>query len=204
MALNLVTAPATEPVTLTEAKAHCRVSGTDEDTLITSYLLAARRHLEAETRRAFVTQTWDWTIDYRWPCIWDRHYQFHRPQITVPLAPLQSVTSISYVDEAGDTQVLATDQYRVTQLNNARAEGLIEPAYDVSWPTLREQTAAVTVRMVCGYGHASNPMPEELRQAMLLLIGHWYNVREAVNIGNIVNESPLSVASLVFPYRLIY
>lgn len=197
MGLTLVTGPSTEPVTLAEAKAHCRVAISDDDGLIAGYILAARVHLETETRRAFLTQTYDATYDYEWPVIWDRCTSTYRPQITIPKPPLQSVTSVSYVDDAGASQTLAANQYRVSANG---IEGLIEPAYNVSWPTVREQMACVTVRFVCGY----TSFPEPLRQAMLLLIGHWYENRETVNVGNITGEIPFAVSALVFPYRVFY
>lgn len=200
----LVLGPAADPVSLAEAKAHCRVYIDDDDGLIAGYALAARMHLETETRRAFLTQTWDCTLDNEWPWEWDRRKQGRKYRITLPKAPLQSIASISYVDSSGTTQTLAADQYRVSGANERLGEGLIEPAYGVTWPSLRDQSAAVTVRFVCGYGPVSNPFPEELRQAVLLLLGHWYENRETVIVGNPATEMPLSVSSLIFPFRLFY
>lgn len=201
MGLTLVTGPSTEPVTLAEAKAHCRVAISDDDGLIAGYIIAARMHLETETRRAFMTQTYDATFDYEWPRVWDRCKVDYRPQITLPKAPLQSVTSVTYVDDAGASQTLATDQYRVSANG---IEGLIEPAYNVSWPTVREQMGCVTVRFVCGYGANPSDVPEPLRQAILLLVGHFYENREPVNVGNIVTPLPFAVDALVFPFRVFY
>jgi uncharacterized phiE125 gp8 family phage protein len=199
----LVTGPTLEPVTMIEVKAHCRVDIDDDDGLLAGYILAARMHLETETRRAFMTQTWDYTLDNEWLWEWDRRCQKRRYRIALPKAPLQSVTSISYVDSNGTTQTLAADQYRVVDASNRLAEAWIEPAYGVTWPSVRDQAATITVRMVCGYT-GTNAFPEELRQALLLLIGHWYENRETVNVGNITSELPFSVASLVFPFRLFY
>lgn len=200
MATTLVTPPTADPVTLVEAKAHCRISIDDDDGLIAGYILAARHHLETETRRAFATQTWDLTIDDEWPIA--RVNGCYRNRIVLPRPPVQSVTSISYIDGAGATQTLAADQYKLAKADTG--EWLIEPAYGVSWPTVRSEMAAVTVRFVAGYGTNPGDIPEPLRQAMLLLIGHWYENREAISIGNIVNELPLAVAALVFPFRVFY
>lgn len=197
MGLTLVTGPSTEPVTLAEAKAHCRVAISDDDGLIAGYIIAARVHLETETRRAFLTQTYDVTFDYEWPRVWDKCLTAYRPQITLPKAPLQSVTSVSYVDDAGASQTLAADQYRVA---SGGIEGLIEPAYDVSWPTVRPQMGCVTVRFVCGY----TSTPDPIRQAILLLVGHWYENRESVVIGQAPAQLPMAVDALMFPYRVFY
>lgn len=199
MGKALVTGPSLDPVSLAEVKAHCRVSIADDDGLLAGYLLAARQIIETDLRRPLITQTWDYFIDDDWPCEkvagrWQR-------RITLPLPPLQSVTSVTYVDSSGAAQTLATDQYRVS---TKRHEGVIEPAYGVSWPSVREQVDAITVRFVCGYGSNPSDVPEPIRQAMLLLVGHWYENREAVNVGNIVTPLPFAVDSLIFPFRVFY
>ena len=206
MGLTLVTSPASDPISLAEAKAHCRITGSDEDGLLAGYLLAARQFCETYLRRGFSTQTWDHTLDDGWPCIpvGTRNYQRVDHRIMLPKPPMQSVTSVKYIDTSGVEQTLAADQYRVLNANQERGEGFIEPAYGVTWPTVRQQSQAITVRFVCGYESALNPFPEPIRQGMLLLIGHWFETRETVNIGNIVNELPFATEALLFPYRVFY
>jgi uncharacterized phiE125 gp8 family phage protein len=58
---------------------------------------------------------------------------------------------------------------------------------------------AITVRIVCGY----SAVPEPLRLAMLLLIGHWWTNRDAVTTNSLA-ELPLGVDSLMGPYRVFY
>lgn len=206
MGLTLVTPPAAEPVSLAEAKAHCRITHPDEDGLIAGYLMAARAHAEVYTRRAFVTQTWDLKLDDGWP----RQIRASTTarscayRVDLPKAPAQSITSISYVDTDGTLQTLAADQYRLLRANQERDEAAVEPAYGVTWPSVRQQGETITVRFVCGYDAVLNPFPEPIRQAILLLVQHWNENREAVVIGTIVNELPLAVESLLFPYRLFY
>jgi len=200
MGKYLYAAPAAEPVTLTEVKSHCRIDHSTDDTLLAGYMLAARHYAETYLRRALITQTWDLLIDYDWP-IENVGNGFAR-RITLPMAPLASVTSVTYVDSAGDTQTLAADQY---QVSIKRQEGVIDPAYSVTWPVVRNQIDAITVRFVCGYGASgSGYVPEPIRQAMLLLIGHWYNNREAVIVGVTTSEVPFAVEALLFPYRVFY
>ena len=71
-----------------------------------------------------------------------------------------------------------------------------------SWPATRYQTNAVTVRIRVGYGADGTAVPAAIRQWMLLQISHWYEHRESVNVGNIVNEMPY-VAALLDPYRIL-
>ena len=159
MGLSLVTGPATEPVTLAEAKAHLRVTIADDDGLIAGYILAARRYAEGYTRRSFCTQTWDYTIDYCWP--WVKRDCYLARRITLPLPPLQSVSSITYVDTDGASQTLASDQY-VVKIDDT--SGIIEPAYQVTWPEVRYQLSAITVRFVSGW----TQVPDEIRTAIML------------------------------------
>lgn len=200
MATRLVTPPTVDPVSLIEAKAHCRVDIADDDGLLAGYVLAARAHIENETRRAFMTQTWEATFDYEWPSL--RIYGCYRQRIVLPRPPVQSVTSVKYIDTAGVEQTLASDQYKVSKSDTG--EWYVVPAYGVTWPTVRREMEAITVRFVAGYGSNPGDVPEPLRQAILLLIGHWYENRETVNVGNITSELPMTVASLVFPFRVFY
>lgn len=187
MGLSLITAPSVEPVLLAEAKAHVRQTEDDHDELISLMIIAARKHVEDETQRALCTQTWDYTIDYEWP---DR--------IRLPLPPLQSVTSISYVDTAGASQTLASNQYLVN-LSGGSGEGVIEPAYGVTWPSLRRQMSAITIRFVAGY----STVPEPLDMVIKMLLSHWYTNTDAVVTGTIATTIPLAVNSLMFPYKVL-
>lgn len=187
--LTLATAPAAEPVSLTEAKLHCRVDTDDEDDLLTMLVAAARQYVERLTGRALITQTWRLTLDcFPYGC---------RPVIRLPRGKTSSVTSITYVDTEGTTTTLAADQYRV---NMDGEPARIEPAYGVVWPTTRDVLEAVKVTYVAGYGAAGSAVPEALRQAMLLLVGHWYANREAVVTGTIATPLQLTVEALTAAY----
>ena len=202
MGLSLVTPPTLDPVSLAEAKTHCRVDSTDDDGLLAGYLLAARQHAEQYTRRAFLSQTWRLTLDDDWPQAVNRCTTYVRDRVVLPRPPAISVTSVQYIDTAGATQTLAVDQYKLVLLDTG--EAAIDPAYGVTWPAVRRESAAITVTFVCGYGVNPGDLPEPIRQAMLLLIGHWYENREAVNVGNIVSALPFAVEALLGPYRIFY
>lgn len=191
--LSLVTGPALDIVSLAEAKKQCQVDIAADDGLIAGYILAARRHCELYTGRAMIEQTHDLTIDHNWPFV------FGLQRILIPIVPLVSVTSISYLDVDGNSQTLAANQYRVVTRSEA-ARGWIEPAYGVTWPGVRCVSEAITVRFVAGYGTqpGAHPNLDVFRQAMLLLIGHWYRNREAVDASTL-GELPLGVASLLQP-----
>jgi uncharacterized phiE125 gp8 family phage protein len=184
MGLSLVTAPAAEPISATEAKAHCRVDHSLDDTLIGTLITAARQRIETWQRRQLVTATWDWKLD-DFPRDGDRTFY-------VPLPPLQSITSITYVDADGNSQTLSSSVYTVDAVSEP---GRIVEAYGQSWPATRKQPNAVTVRFVAGYGLAA-AVPEATKAALKLLVGHWFANREAVQPGTLT-ELPLAVERLL-------
>ena len=189
MGLSIVTGPTTEPLTLAEAKAHCRIDISDDDGLLAGYILAARHWIEGQTHRAMVQRTYDYTIDWCWPT------KNCRSWIDLPFPPLVSVTSVSYVDTNGATQTLSTSLYTV--MTN-RPVGAITNAYEQTWPDLRPQVEAITVRFVAGYAS----VPDDLVQAMKMLVAHWYENRETVVIGQ-ATEVPMAVEALVSAYRVV-
>jgi len=179
-------APASEPVSLAEAKAQCRIDSTDENDLVSALIATSRTHLEEITWRAFITQTWRLTL---------RGFPCGGQPLVLPRPLLIAVGSIAYLDTAGDSQTLSASDYVV----DASAEpGTIEPAYGHSWPTTRDHPAAVTITYTAGFGNAA-AVPPDLVHAMKLLIGHYFENREAVTQGG-MNELPLAVRALVAPW----
>lgn len=182
MGLALVTAPSAEPVTLAEAKAHLRVTSTDEDTHITSLALAVRRHVENLTRRALISQVWDYSLDY-----------FPSWEIEIPLPPLVSIGSVKYLEAAaGVDTTLAASEYRVDAV---RQPGRLTPEFGKVWPSTYGVVNAVTIRFTAGFANAA-AVPQEIKQAMLLLIGAWFEHREEIITGTIVAALPMPAASL--------
>lgn len=198
MALNLVTGPVSEPVTLTEFKAHTRIDISDDDGLVAGYLLTAREMVEAQTRRKLMPQTWDYVIDYGWPYFGGVH------QITLPVNPVISVTSITYTDNNGASQTLDASQYKAACRDSY---SFIVPAYGVTWPDVRCDLGAVTVRFRAGYLDDSvspsvDAPPWPLKQAILMLASHWYENRETVD-PRTLGSVPYGFESLISPYRIV-
>lgn len=181
-------APAVEPVSRAEAKLHLRVSDTTDDDLIDTLIAAARTHVENVTGRQLITATWTLYLE-SWPA-----------RLQLPHPPLQSVTSITYVDFNGDTQTLSTGLYDVNVYPTG--DGEVVRGYTDSWPAVRGHLNDVTVTYVAGYGDAATDVPAAIVQACQLLIGHWYANREAVVTGTISTEIQFTVDALLSPYRL--
>lgn len=189
MAIVLITAPDEEPVTLAQAREHVRATSTDEDALIVNLIKAARRRVENYTWRRLITQT----IDYALDCFGDSGQV-----LELPCAPVQSVSLLKYIDTAGVEQTLSSLLYQV----DVKSEpARIAPAYGEIWPSIREQMNAVTIRLVCGYGLAAQ-VPEDIKAAMLLIIGHLFEHREEVGDFETF-PVPSAVEALLFPYRVM-
>lgn len=179
-------------------------TNTTLDPTINTLIKAARQHVEAYTSRALITQTWDWKGDS-----FRQLRDFCAPSspMKVPLPPLISVTSVTYLDTAGASQTWSAStgwQSDIPTGSPWMPHGRIMPKENQSYPSTQSSTFnTVTVRFVCGYGAAST-VPQPIKEAMLLLIGHWYEHREAVNIGNIVNLVtlvPIAVDELLREYQ---
>lgn len=186
MGLKLITGPGIEPVSLPEAKLHLRVDGDDDDTAIMSQLMAARRWAEQAAWRAFITQTWELTMD-AFP---------GTDRIELPRPPLQSVTSVKYTIDAGTEYTYASSNYIVDTDNEP---GRIVLKSTSSWPSdSLYPVNGVRIRFVAGYGDDAEDVPEHFRQAVLLLLGHWYENREQVVVsGAVPKELPLGVEALL-------
>ncbi len=184
MGLNLTTAPTREPLELPIVKDHVGLAESDasQNRLLTGLIRTARAYSEKVTGRAWVTQSWTLTLD----C-------FHT-RILLPKPPLISVTSITYIDSDGDSTILSSSLYDVS---TAKMPGVIEPAYNQSWPTTRSDQEAVSILYQCGYGTTDAAIPADAVAAMLLMIGHWFENREAVVTGTIATTMPQSATALL-------
>lgn len=189
MALHLTAAPAAEPISVAEAKAHLRVDAGDEDALIGALIVAARMLVERTLGLALVTQTWSYFLD-AWP---------ERGCIALPLLPVQAVIAVTLHDDDGGASVLDADDYAVDVLSG--------PARLVLTATLPPVTTrafnAYEVAFTAGYGDAGPDVPQTIRQALLLLVAHWFERREPVELGSGPQEVPAIVAGLLQPYRRV-
>lgn len=184
----LKTAPAAEPVTTAEAKAHLRVTSSADDTYIDTLVKVARRRIEERTGRALINQTWYLYLDEFPDC--DR--------IRLPKAPLTAITSLKYKDTTGAETTWSSSNY-ITDLNPTPGELVL--TYANTWPAVSLYPASpITVEYTAGYGASGSAVPEELRQAILLAVGHWYENREEVVTGTIVSPLPMQFEWLINPF----
>ena len=175
----------TEPITLAEVRQHLRLPENEtEDNLLLSLITTARSYCEHYTRRALAEQTLEVYLD---------RFLSTDP-IELPCPPLQSVTEIGYKDSTGEETILSPSDYLVDSVSES---GQILPAIGTNWPAFTPYPASpIRIRFVAGY----EELPVSIRLAMLLLIGHWYENREAT--GNASSVIDFSVHSLLAPYRV--
>ncbi|MDX2277722.1 MAG: head-tail connector protein [Hyphomonadaceae bacterium] len=186
---ELVTAPIEEPVTLAEAKEHCTVEHAEHDDMITRMIAAARRHIESQYGLALVTQTHKATVD-----AFPESGLKLRPY---PVAELESVevwTGSAFTAQSLSTYLLVKGRPAAAYLTDG-----------VPAPLPARTRAGVVVTFTAGFGDDSTEMPEDIKQACLLLVAHWYANREAsisskTGFG-VSAELTRGVSDLLAPYR---
>lgn len=165
-------APAVEPVSLAEAKTHCRVDTSDDDAYIGTLITAAREYIEEALDISTISQTWEARYDV-----------FPLWEIILPRPPMAAGTvTVVYRDEAGQLRTV-TSAADAFQVDKNVVPGRIYPLYNQVWPAVRGDENSVTVRWIAGYGASGASCPAILRQACLLLCAHWYEMRQPVFAG---------------------
>ncbi len=193
----LKTAPATEPITLNEVKANLHIDSSDDDSDLTRLIVAAREHAETVTRRALMPQTW-----IARSCGFPGYYG----SIRLPYPPIQSVSSVKYYDRDGVLITLdALTNYQVSGLPISGAASdspaVISLRYGETWPDVQLQNPeAVLIEFVCGYADATK-IPADIKEAMHLMVGHWYANKEDSLVGTIIVKIPNGAETLLFRHR---
>jgi uncharacterized phiE125 gp8 family phage protein len=188
MPLILTSGPSVEPITLAEAKAHCRIEHDAEDMLIASLILAARLHIEQSLDIALVSQGWSLYLD-AWP---------RGAHVELPLAPLIGVASIKTYDAADDETIIDPGDYSI---DTASRRPRIAFGSDASRPVPGRALNGIEIAFTAGYGAAADDVPMPIRQALKMLVAHWYEAREPVAIEQHAESVPATVAGLIAPYR---
>ena len=183
-----ITTQSTVPLlTTAEAKSHLRVDTTADDTLIDNLVKAARESAEVYTNRFFIDTTLTLKGD-KWS---DIEYLFK--------SPVRSISSIKYYDSDNALQTLATSVYL---LDNSHQPSRVTLDEGESFPNLASRANAIEVVYGVGYGNAASDVPEAIRQAVLLTVGHFYQNREDVVVGRIASQLPMAAKYLLDQYKV--
>lgn len=184
MGLKLITAPASTPVSLAEAKTYCRVLDSNSDTLLTSLIAAATSYLDGPNGylgRAIITQTWELYLDD------------FSSAIRIPFGPVASVSSVKYYDTANTLQTITSTNYAVDLVSR---DQWIVPVSTYSWPAVATGINNVIIQFVAGTATA----PDAIKSAMLMLISQWFEMPEASS-DKPVTELPHAVTALLANFR---
>lgn len=186
MAIEVVTPPAEEPVTLTRARSEIGLVHNADDSMVTDKIIEARQHIEQMLSRALITQTWRLSLD-----------QFC-DEIVLPGGRVQSITSVKYTDKDGVEQTLAASAYQADIISNRPR---IRRVPGTSWPETENTFNAVRIEYVVGYGAAS-AVPGGIVAALLLMVGDLYANREAQVTGTTIQDNK-TVSRLLWPHRSV-
>ena len=178
--------PSGEPISLAEAKAFLKIEDEAEDGLVEALITAARLHCEMVTGTALMTQSWRLLLDTV-PA---------DGMVTLPVTPFQALSAITVFDEDGDPHELTT----AGVLDGPERLVVPRSLFEGQAPRARQ---GIEIDYVAGFGDEPEDVPAGLRQALMVLIGHWYENRTAVVVAGSGALVPLGFDALVAPYRQV-
>ena len=174
-ALQLLEAPAAAPVLLAEVKGQLGIEHPDHDLMIDRLIKTAVAYTDAKGAlgHAMITQKWgEWVNSVP-------------PQyVRLAMGPLIEVTAVQYYDIDGALQTDTLSNYEITGTDFTTRIG---PKSGFNWPVTQDRADAIRIEYTAGYGATSASVPETLRHAMMLLIGHWYDNRENTMMDELSN-----------------
>lgn len=184
--LKVLTQPTVEPVSLAEAKAHCRVDTDTDNAYLASLIRAAREWCAAYCDETFVHTQYVMTLD-SFPV------EIELPRPPMATASGYTAVTVTYKNENQTTATLATNQYRV---DRDSTPGVLRTLYSGSWPSHLLDYNAVTVTWWGGVSADGTGVEQRIKNAILWLVGYWYERRMAAD-GISMTEIPFGVKSLL-------
>jgi len=185
--LNRTVEAAAYPVTVDEIKSDLRIQHTSDDTRITGLIAAATDFMDVPSGvigKALIHQTWALSVET---------YGADNT-IDIPVTPVSSITSIQYFDNENVSRTLTVSDFYLYG-NQDRAWIKAKPGVVI--PAVFDRLDAITVTFVAGFSDNSAGVPNSIRQAMSLLISHWYENPTGVAARETVSELPFAVQSLI-------
>jgi uncharacterized phiE125 gp8 family phage protein len=169
-------APSELPVSLEDAKLDLRVTGDHDDANILAHIERAVSQLDGAqgwlNGRAIVTQTWAMGIQ-----------GFPDRGICLSLTPVQSVTSINYIDQDGAEQTVDAEDYRLLNANDPLRRARVVPGNGTGWPSARNEEESVTVTYVAGFG-GQNAVPPYVKALVLKIVQESWAQGAPVQLAN--------------------
>lgn len=185
--MKVIEQPKIEPVSIGEVKTQLGIDDTRSDDLIARRIVEARKWAEEYTGRAFITQT----REKRWDCFVDEH--------ECPSA--LTVVSLKYIDPYGVETTLSAENY---VLDTYPMIPYVRAVYGLGWPSIRSERNVVRIQYTAGYGPKSSDVEPLIREAIILLVGHWMNFQPQAESGISMSRIPFAVRDLLDPYKLYF
>ena len=182
----LTTPPASEPVSLDDAKAHLRLSQSDDDVLLSTLISAARRRIEAETGLALIQQGWSCYRD-DWP---------DTGLVEIAVAPLLSVNRVTTYGDDDTAADIDASHYYIDAVSRPARVALRGSRV---WPRPGRAANGIEIAVTAGFGTAAAAVPEDLRTALLHLVAQLYENRGTGSEPDL----PLTVAAAIARYRMV-
>jgi uncharacterized phiE125 gp8 family phage protein len=186
MSLILTTPPLVEPITLAEAKAHIRITHSDDDTYISTLMISARRLVESRTGLRLLQQGWFVFLDC-WP-----------PDgvIALPLSPVSAIIDIITYGDLDTPSTIDPAHYFLDAASNPNRV-VFRQGRNPANPGRRVK--GIEIKLQAGFGATAAAVPQELKQAVLLITAHWFSKRGEGDDGVL----PMAVLELLSPYRMM-
>lgn len=186
MTSYLLAGPAAEPISLAQAKAFLKVDDEAEDALIGTLIASARMHVEGVTGNALIEQSWRLVLD-KFP---------ESGLIRLPVSPLLSVTAVTMTSEDAESEALSLEGF------TGLGDQLMVPKR-ILGHAFSAQRGGIEIDYKAGFGSSGEHVPADIKQAMLGLIAHWYEFRDAVIVAGTGAIVPNGFDALVSRYKRV-
>ena len=118
--------------------------------------------------------------------------------VDLPLRPIQSIAAVRLYDESGATTTLDPATWL---LDGAAPHPRLVRVGTLVWPKPGRIANGIEIAFTAGYGNAAADVPAPIRQAILLLVAHWFEHRSPLEHGAHPAPLPTMVTELLAPYR---
>ena len=190
---SITTAPTSEPITLAQASDHLRVDSTEDQSYISDLISVAREYFDAVTGRSSAIATYVLTAE-TWedlfnPTRRDNTIFYNGYVIPIYRTPLLSVTSVKYYANGSNslTTMSASDYRVITGAEPGRIQLVDAP------PSVDDRIDAIQITFTAG----ADTAPAMSKHAIRMLVANFYEQRAPIIIGNIVNEIPYTLKSII-------
>ena len=187
MAKALITGPAGLPVTLAQVKQHLRIETDVDDAYLVELAKSATAHVEAETGKSLLQQTWRIYLD-RLP---------HDQIALLPVSPVISVGPVTVYGADSNPAIVTADNYQIDRRSEP-ARLLFKHALPVA-----QAMNGIEIDVVAGFGVAAVEVPGQLLRAILVLCAHWYAFRGSASDAALMGSTPRGFDALVAPFKQV-